>query len=68
MLPEENLKHLISIVQNLRTAQQRFFLMRTSTNLNTAKKWEQLTDQTLSQLKRELNLQDQKDSKQESLF
>jgi hypothetical protein len=58
MLPQESIDHFVTAVQNMRTAQQRFFTMRTSTHLNTAKKWELLVDKELIKIKKELFLQE----------
>jgi hypothetical protein len=58
MLPQESIAHFVSAVQKMRTAQQRFFTMRTSVNLNTAKKWELLVDIELTNIKKELSLQE----------
>lgn len=68
MLPEESIKHFIEAVQNMRTAQQRFFMIRTSGNLNTTKKWELLVDKELIQLKNDLNLVMKVDSTQGKIF
>lgn len=68
MLPEETIVNFVSMVQNLRTAQQRFFMQRTSGNLNTAKKWEKLVDHQLTLLWQDLNKLPEKDATQEKLF
>ena len=62
MLQEQSVKDFIEVVQKCRLAQQKFYMLRTSGNLQLAKRWEHLLDIELANIKKEIIIEDTKDS------